>query len=269
MKKYIFLFYILFATSLIQVMAQKIYTDYKPTYKKWNTRYILDKIEYTKTRTIFHFRYISSNDYGDNISFFGASHPDHWCLENVDNPDEVYHMIEIRNLARSGKLIYSILPNNQIANFVTSGNNPETFICEVHFPRLPKTMVRGNFLEGYAAKYLSNHFHCLNVKIKTFNDPENGNKQDMYNRIAEFEDRVKTPSKSLADLLFPKRNPPIVINPKPKPKPPVIINPKPKPPVVVNPKPKPKPIEIKPKPEPTKPDVSGAKAQAGEVDERK
>lgn len=274
MKKIIFLLYILWISASIKILAQKIYTDYKPTYKQWDVNYILDKIEYTKTRTIFYFRYLSSsNGFGDAISFFGANHPDHWCLENIDNPSEVHHMIEIRNLARSGRMMYPVLPNNQIAEFTTDGSKSETFICEVHFPRLPKTMTRANFLEGYAAKRLTNHFHCLNVKIKTFDDPENGNKQDMYNRIAKFEDKInaKNSPPSLLDLLFPKPKPrdPVVINPKPKPKPkdPVVINPRPKPkpkdPVVVKPKPK-DPVVVKPKP-----DVSGAQAQEGEIDERK
>ncbi len=266
MKKIFFLL-IICITFIIKIGAQPAYTDYKPNYKKWNTRYILDKIEYTKTRTIFHFRYITSSQFGETITFHGANNPDHWCLENIDNPTEVYHMIEIRNLARSGRIVYSILPNDKIATFSSNGQKSETFICEVHFPRLPKTLKRANFLEGYAAKHLTNHFHCLNVRIKTFDDPENGNKQDMYNRITDFEDRIKKEDQSppsLLDLFFPPQ-PPVVVRPKPP-----IINPRPKPPVIiVKPKPKPPVVIVKPKPEPPKPDLSGAQAQGGEVDERK
>jgi hypothetical protein len=275
MKKYFLILFLIFHSW---AEAQKIYTDYRPRYKEWNRRYILDKIEYTKTRTIFYFRYLSSQ-WGDNLSFFGAGHPSHWCLENLDNPAEVYHMIEIRNLKRNGKVVYEVLDIDE-ASFTTSGAKPETFTCEVHFPRLPKNMTKANFLEGYAAKHLTNHFHCLNVKIKNFDDEDLGNENDMIAKIQKFH-KKHNPS-SLFDIFD--------YNPVPKPRnnnrPPITFNfpkkqnkdipnnqnrinqerkkttPNNQNVIITQPKPKPK-VE-----EPPKPDVSGAKAQEGEIIER-
>ena len=59
MPKYIFLgcLNLLLLINFNVAFAQsQEYSDYKPVYRKWQDNYILDKIEYKKSTTIFYFR---------------------------------------------------------------------------------------------------------------------------------------------------------------------------------------------------------------------
>jgi hypothetical protein len=169
-----------------QLSAQVLYTDYKPQYEEWNERYILDKIEYTATRTIFHFRYLASQLRKSEMSFHGPLAIDHWTLENVNNPSEIYPLIELKNIKKTGMLLYNSHRGGKL-NFRTEPY--DVYTCEIHFPKIPKHLRVVNFLEGINKKAYSNHFHCFKVKVKPLDDPELGTVADMNARIKKFEIR--------------------------------------------------------------------------------
>lgn len=170
----------------LNLPAQVLYTDYKPQYEEWNDRYILDKIEYTATRTIFHFRYLAYPKQIGEMSFHGPFEKDHWTLENVYNPGELYPLIELKNIKKTGMLLYS---SYRGAKLVFTTQPYDVYTCEIHFPKLPKHLSLVNFLEGVTKKAYSNHFHCFKVKVKPLGDSDLGTESDMFARIKKFEVR--------------------------------------------------------------------------------
>jgi len=174
------IFYLLL---LGNTFAQK-YTDYKPKYNKWSKSYILDKIEYTDTRTIFHFRYVCTSDYM-SVTFYGNTHEEKWCIENLDNPEETFYHIDVKNIRKNGKILISSLAGQDQVTYSSSKN--DVFTCEIHFRKFPNRMKTAHLLEGKYKKSSRNHFHALNVRLKTSEDPNLGTFEDMVTRVQEFE----------------------------------------------------------------------------------
>lgn len=178
----------------LQAVAQN-YTDFKPQYKEWNKNYIIDKIEYTDTRTIIHFRYIAHvSEYeiilGNEhyVTIFGKEHEERWCLENANNPDETFYIIDVKNIRRNGKLIDASIAGYDKKDYRRMKPN-EVLTCEIHFARLPNRVKTAHLLEGKYMKFDYNHFHAFNIKIKTKND-DLGSFEDMVKRVHSFERRT-------------------------------------------------------------------------------
>lgn len=173
--------------------AQKTdYTDYKPSYRKWQDKYILDKISYTSSRTIFYFRYVSTYDYG-SATFYGPKMDLAWFLKNTAKPSEVFDMIEIKNIAINGRVQLAALSTAVSKSFAS--RKGDVFTCEVHFPRLPNTVKVVDFIEGRGAERNENHFNCFDVKLKTWED-DLGTTDDLKETILKFEkDNDLPPSK--------------------------------------------------------------------------
>lgn len=165
-------------------VSDKPFIDYKPVYKKWQNNYILDKIDYTKDRTIFHFRYVSHYEQG-SATFYGPGEDLAWFLKNDTNPSEVFKLIEIKNIARNGKVEIPVLNTKKPVELITRNN--DVFTCEVHFKRLPNHVKVADFIEGIGAELKTNHFNCLDVQMKTFDSKELGSQQDMITNITDFQ----------------------------------------------------------------------------------
>lgn len=226
LRLYIYCFIVVLGIIFPQKTFAQKYTDYKPKYNKWVKNYILDKIEYTDTRTIFFFRYVSEYEYGGAVTFFGNGHPERWCIENIDNSEETFYHIDVKNIRKNGKILLSSLVGSPEVTYETKQG--DIFTCEIHFRRLPNRIKKAHLLEGKYQKSSQRHFHALNVKLKTSDDPNLGTFEDMVNRVQEFERfNLGTPK---TEFKIPpkeeKKNPPqnqdIVVN-KPiiKPKKPV------------------------------------------------
>ncbi len=187
------LFTLLFITIFISnssfaqnatTVSDKPFIDYKPVYKKWQNNYILDKIDYTKDRTIFHFRYVSHYANG-TATYYGPGEDLAWFLKNDANPSEVFKMIEIKNIARNGKVEIPVLNTKNPVQLITQDN--DVFTCEVHFKRIPNNVKVADFIEGIGAELKTNHFNCLDVQMKTFDSKELGSQQDMITNITDFQ----------------------------------------------------------------------------------
>ncbi|PIY11590.1 MAG: hypothetical protein COZ18_03580 [Flexibacter sp. CG_4_10_14_3_um_filter_32_15] len=165
-------------------VSDKPFVDYKPVYKKWQNNYILDKIDYTKDRTIFHFRYVSHYEQG-TATYYGPGEDLAWFLKNDANPSEVFNMIEIKNIARNGKVEIPVLNTKKPVQLITHNN--DVFTCEVHFKRLPNNVKVADFIEGIGAELKTNHFNCLDVQMKTFDSKDLGSQQDMITNITDFQ----------------------------------------------------------------------------------
>ncbi len=188
-------------------VSDKPFVDYKPVYKKWQKNYILDKIDYTKNRTIFHFRYVSHYEEG-SATYYGPGESLAWFLKNDANPSEVFKMIEIKNIARNGKVEIPIV-NTKKAVRLTTHNN-DVFTCEVHFERLPNNVKVADFIEGIGAELKTNHFNCLDVEMKTFDSKELGSHQDMVENITVFQTQEGVTNNPIPELDIPEIHEPIV-----------------------------------------------------------
>jgi len=184
--RYLLLF-LLFTFPAIAFAQKPRYIDFKPQYQEWNSRYILDKITYWKDRTVFHFRY-AAGAYKAGMTFYGPlDEINRWCLVNTANPAEQFPQTELRKIVREGYVIYGVFRETKV---YFSTKPYEIYTVEVHFPALPSHVTQVDFLEGVSKRSYSNHFHCFDVRIKPFDDPELGSSQDMKKRIDAFE--IKT-----------------------------------------------------------------------------
>lgn len=168
--------------------AQKVeFTDHKPQYKKWQDSYILDKIEYTKDRTIFYFRFVHIYDPYSGITteaiFYppGGDYP--WYLK-AKGKNADFELLEIRNVRRNGELIASKVRSELRSPALDKQNT--VFTCEVHFPRLPNDIEFADFIEGRGKENATNHFNCFNVKLKTEKSKDLGDKKDSDKTAEDF-----------------------------------------------------------------------------------
>ena len=178
-------------------VSDKPFVDYKPVYKKWQNNYILDKIEYTKDRTIFHFRYVSHHKVG-SATFYGPGEQLAWFLKNDAKPSEVFQMIEIKNIAINSVVQRPILNTKQAIALDTRSGNVVT--CEVHFNRIPNHVKVADFIEGIGAELKTNHFNCLDVQMKTFDSKELGSQQDMITTITDFQKQEGVTNNPIPEL---------------------------------------------------------------------
>ncbi|KOY87650.1 hypothetical protein AD998_17290 [bacterium 336/3] len=176
-------FLIVYFSILSQTFSQK-YTDYKPKYNRFGKRYLIDKIEHTNTETIFYFSYISEYEHG-TVIFFGNKHPERWCVQNADNPKEVFYHTDVKNIRKNEKLMVSSLGSTDEVSYETNKDN--IFTCEIHFEKLPDRVKKAHIWEGLDMKNSARHFHFLNVKLKTSDNPDLGVFKDMIERLKNFE----------------------------------------------------------------------------------
>lgn len=235
--QYILIAFLFSGILLSEAAAQKTYTDHKPQYRKWQDDYILDKIEYTKSRTIFYFRFVCKSGKYTNAIFYppGGEHP--WYIKGR-NVRKNYFLKEIRNVRRNGELMKSRVQNSAYSINALDGPGYTVFSCEVHFERFSNDLETADLIEGRNQEYNKNHFNCFNIKLKTWDDKDLGSSKDSDKKVREFEKKYGTSSKR-------------VNAPKPKPKKPKPKKPKPEPEPEPEPQPEPEPIkEVIPEPEP-------------------
>lgn len=227
--------------AISELNAQKTYTDFKPQYRKWQDSYILDKIEYTKDRTIFHFRFVCKSGKHTNAIFYppGGEHP--WYLKGR-NVKKNFDIKEIRNVRRDGKLMKSKVRNTAYSIEALDGQGYTVFSCEVHFDRLPNDLTTADLIEGKNQEYNKNHFNCFNVQLKTKKD-DLGKEKDSKKKVSDFEKKYGVDSKPRNVSPIPKSDS------KPKQKPDSKPEPEPTPEPVPEPEPIPEPVP-EPEPEP-------------------
>ncbi len=236
--RHILIVLVLGVALLSDAAAQETYTDHKPQYRKWQDSYILDKIEYTSSRTIFYFRFVCKSGKYTNAIFYppGGEHP--WYIKGR-NVKKNFYLKEIRNVRRNGVLMKSRVRNTPYSINALEGGDYTVFSCEVHFERFPNDLKTADLIEGRGQEYNKNHFNCFNIKLKTSDDDDLGSSRDSDKKVDEFEKKYNISSKKVNEA--PKKKP------KPKPKPEPEPEPEPKP----EPDPEPEPIEeIAPEPEP-------------------
>jgi outer membrane protein OmpA-like peptidoglycan-associated protein len=166
--------------SILAQSSHDSYTDYKPFYTKFNDNYILDKIEYLPSEIILHFRYVSNMSLG-SVVIYDVKGRDPWCLKANG---KYYPLVKVSDVCINGKLKATHILNQTMQPFsVLQG---EALTCKIHFKKLPKSIKQVDLIEGKGKEDYSNHFNCLNIKIKSFDDITLGSEADMKNNIKKF-----------------------------------------------------------------------------------
>ncbi len=200
--------WIFFAFSTEVALSQsKNHVDHKPSYRKWQDDYIVDKIEYTKDRTIFYFRFVCKSGKYTSAIFYppGGKHP--WYLKGR-NVRKNFYLKEIRNVRRNGKLMKSRVRSSAYSINAVDGIGYTVFSCEVHFDRIPNNVKVVDLIEGPGQEYNKNHFNCFRVTLKQRDDNDLGSEKDSNKKVSDFQ-------KKYGVKLKPKPKP----KPKPEPKP--------------------------------------------------
>ena len=215
------------------------YTDHKPVYRKWQDSYILDKIEYTKTSTIFYFRFVCRSGQYTNAIFYEPGGEAPWYLRGKSGKN--YNLKAVKNIRRNSELMVSNLTSKKEYPSL-EGFGYTVFSCEVHFDRLPNTEKSADFIEGEGHEFSQNHFNCFDVELKTWDDKELGKIDDSKEKIQKFENKFGITNTDVK--IQPKVEP--KVEPKLEPK----VEPKKDPVVVKVDTPK---VENKPLPDPNNP----------------
>jgi len=215
------------------------YTDHKPVYRKWQDSYIIDKIEYTKSSTIFYFRFVCRSGQYTNAIFYEPGGESAWYLKGRTGTD--YKLKAVKNIRRNSELL--------VTNLTTQREYPSlegfgytVFSCEVHFERLPNTEKVVDFIEGEGYEDAENHFNCFDVELKTWDNKELGKIEDSKEKIQKFENKfgITNTDIKVQPKVEPRVEPKVVPKVEPK-KDPVVIK-------VDPPK-----VEPKPLPDPNNP----------------
>lgn len=180
---------LLFSIFLPQsVLAQSAhnYTDHKPVYRKWLDSYILDKIEYTPTSTVFYFRFVCDNERSSGATFYPPNGESPWYLKGRDVAKEI-DITAVKNVRRDGVLIKADVSTEAFHADPSSKVGHSIFSCEVHFPRLDDDMKEADLIEGRGQEFNRMHFNCFNIKLKTWNDADLGDEKDSETVVEKFE----------------------------------------------------------------------------------
>jgi hypothetical protein len=165
------------------------YTDHKPVYRKWQDSYIIDKIEYTKSSTIFYFRFVCRSGQYTNAIFYEPGNEAAWYLMGKNGKD--YTLIALKNIRRNNELLLSNLTFQR--DFPSlEGSGFTVFSCEAHFRRLPKSEKVVDFIEGKGFEAEENHFNCFDIVIKGWNDKNLGDIQDSKEKIEKFQNKFSS-----------------------------------------------------------------------------
>jgi outer membrane protein OmpA-like peptidoglycan-associated protein len=219
MSKFIFfgLLNLLFFISFNKSFAQsQEYSDYKPVYRKWRDNYILDKIEYTKTSTIFYFRFVCEN--GHRAIFYEPGHESAWYLKGQSGKN--YNLKAVKNIRRNSTMLVTKLTSEKEYTSI-EGYDYTTFSCEVHFERLPNSEKVVDLIEGEGYENDEGHFNCFNVALKTWDNKELGKAEDSKEKIQNFENKFGIPN-SEKPKVEPKIEPKVEPKVEPK-KDPVVV----------------------------------------------
>ncbi|MCH2043886.1 MAG: T9SS type A sorting domain-containing protein [Saprospiraceae bacterium] len=152
---------VIFVNEDKSLVSTKLTTDKKPKFKKWQKEYSLDKIEYHEDATIIHFRFDS--DYYTHVSLYSASGHYPWTLKAKSG--ETFELKGVYNIKHNGTLVAKEIEGAQVD--IPSNRKHTVITCEVHFDRLPMNLREVDMIEGLGTEQRSNHFHVLDIKLKT------------------------------------------------------------------------------------------------------
>lgn len=140
--------------------------DAKPTYKKWQKEWILDKIIYTEIEIIFLVRMvfdIRRSKYGSTAIFYPPKNENAWFLKDKKT-QKVYPLKAVTNIRKDGFLKCSTL--NSELTLEAPMNEYSEFTCRVHFQRPPNLPKEVHLIEGEGQEKNRLHFNFFKIQLK-------------------------------------------------------------------------------------------------------
>ncbi|BDS09943.1 OmpA family protein [Aureispira anguillae] len=184
-----FTLFLALTTNNILAQEQHNYTDHKPQYRKWQDSYILDKIDYTPSSTIFYFRFVCDHETSGGAIFYPPGGESPWYLKGR-GIDKEFDITAVKNIRRNGVLVKENVSKEAFhVDHLSTKAGHTIFSCEVHFGRLDDDMKVADLIEGKGQEFNRKHFNCFNIKLKTWNDKDLGNEADSKKNVKTFEEK--------------------------------------------------------------------------------
>lgn len=142
--------------------------DEAPKYKKVQDVFLIDKIEYTATNTILHFRFECFVNQYSGATFYAPGEQGSWVLKGSNG--EVYPLRAVRNVQVNGELKADNI-SQAVSYWMDWSNDHATYTCELQFDRLPNSVKVADLIEGIGYEKAVDRFNCLNIKLKTWDTP--------------------------------------------------------------------------------------------------
>ena len=181
------MFLFLFGISGTQtVNAIDEFCDYLPKYRKFQSHYQIDKIEYQEKRTVIFFRFIVQKS--ENHAFFNSSHPKAWYLRTPPRNRSLklrFRQLDIANIAVNNEIILNSL--SSIPEVHYNLNRGDVITCELHFERFGPEIRMLDLIDGEGGDWDQNKFNCLDIMIKTKGNPLLGKSENAKLVVSSFE----------------------------------------------------------------------------------
>lgn len=193
---------LLFLGSSSKLEANDKFFDYLPKYRKFNSNYQIDKIEYREKRTVIYFRFVVEED--NNVAFYSGSHPNAWYLRTPPRMRGIevqFKLMEITDIRVNNEVKVDILKD--IPEIEYEMKRGDVVTCEMHFARIPHYIRMLDLIEGANGDMDNNGFNCFDILIKTAQSPLLGKESEAQKNTQRFEStftylQPKTASQPLA-----------------------------------------------------------------------
>jgi outer membrane protein OmpA-like peptidoglycan-associated protein len=192
----------------VSAQDQHNYTDHKPEYRKWLDSYILDKIEYTPSSTVFFFRFVCDNVNSGGATFYPPRGEWAWFLKGKDLKKN-FEITAVKNVRRDNIIVKRNVTGSEFNSPPNGKTGFTIFSCEVHFPRLPDDMNVADLIEGRGQEFNRRHFNCFNIKLKTWKD-DLGSEKDSKKVVEKFEEKYKVKKEEKKPLVKKEKEEPVV-----------------------------------------------------------
>jgi len=186
------LFSLFFICSLLllgsssQLEAKDKFFDYLPKYRKFNSNYQIDKIEYREKRTVIYFRFVVEED--NNVAFYSGSHPNAWYLRTPPRMRGIevqFKLMEITDIRINNEVKVDILKD--IPEIEYEMKRGDVVTCKMHFARIPHYIRMLDLIEGADGDIDNERFNCFDILIKTAQSPLLGKESEAQKNTQRFE----------------------------------------------------------------------------------
>ncbi len=162
--------------SILQVQAQG-YTDYTPSFSASKNNLTVDRVEHTDRQTIVFVRFMADLTDGNRAVFYGPGQANAWSLSTSGGSK--MELKEMRRIAVNGQVTNPVLLSGTYDVAKTKGTQ---YTFQLVFDKVPSGGTV-NLSDG------GSDFRILNLKIEPNTPNTLGLRDDMVNRIKQFEQR--------------------------------------------------------------------------------
>jgi len=171
--------------------------DNAPKYKKVQDVFSIDRIEYTATNTIVHFRFECFSEQYTGCTFYAPGESGAWVLEG-NGGGAVFPVKAVRNVQINGVQETPELTSSR-SWWMDFSTNHVTYTCELHFDRLPAHIKVADLVEGIGYEKATDRFNCLNIKLQTWDKAETIALDEAIKEVVALENATEDPANGIIE----------------------------------------------------------------------